>query len=95
MGYIEKEELEIKLEMCADLGVKPLFIMRYSPKTYNKLIYECGGFALLYEAQIYELSQERLVKKMKEVLGLPVDCPKTIPSGIIDRFERWHRSKIV
>lgn len=38
LGYIEKEELEIKLEMCAYLGIKPLFIMRYSPKTYNRMI---------------------------------------------------------
>lgn len=95
LGYIEKEELEIKLAMCAYLGIKPLFIMRYSPKTYNKLIYDFGGFALLYEVQIYELSQEKLVKKIKEVLGLPVDCPKAIPTGIVDRFERWHKSKVV
>jgi len=49
LGYIDKEELEIKLEMCAFSGIKPLFIMRYSPKTYNKLIYDSGGFALIFE----------------------------------------------
>ncbi len=90
LSYIEKEELEIKLDMCDYLGIKPLFIMRSSPKTYNKMIIERGGFALLYEAQIYELSQESLVKKMKKVLGLPVVCSKAIPDGIIDRFENWH-----
>jgi len=37
LGYIDKEELQIKLEMCSFWGIKPLFIMRYSPKTYNKL----------------------------------------------------------
>jgi len=58
LGYIQKEELEIKLEMCETLGLKPLFIMRYSPKTYNKMIIDKGGFALLFESQIYELSQE-------------------------------------
>jgi hypothetical protein len=36
LGYIGKEELEIKLEMCAFWGIRPLFIMRHSPKTYNK-----------------------------------------------------------
>ena len=94
LGYIEKVELEIKLEMCAYWGIKPLFIMRYSPKNYNKMIYDNGGFALIYEAQIYELSQEKLVKKIKDILGLPVVCSKSIPDGIIDRFERWHKSKI-
>lgn len=95
LGYIDKEELEIKLEMCEFLGLRPLFIMRYAPKTYNKLIYERGGFALIFETQIYELSQEKLVQKMKEVLGLPVICSKAIPGGIIDRFEKWHMRKKV
>lgn len=93
LGYIDKGELEIKIEMCEFLGLRPLFIMRYAPKTYNKLIYERGGFALIFETQIYELSQEKLVQKMKEVLGLPVICSKAIPGGIIDRFEKWHIRK--
>lgn len=93
LGYIDKEELEIKLEMCDFFEIKPLFIMRYAPKSYNKMIYDHEGFALLYETQIYELSQEKLVQKMKSVLGLPVDCPKAIPEGIIDRFEKWHIKK--
>jgi hypothetical protein len=90
LGYIDKEELEVKLEMCAYFGIKPLFIMRYSPKSYNKMIYENGGFALIFETQIYELSQGKLVEKIKNVLGLPVICSKAIPDGIIDRFEKWH-----
>lgn len=90
LGYIEKAELEIKLEMCQHLGVRPLFIMRYSPKSYNKMIYESGGFAMIFETQIYELSQEKLVRKMKDVLGMPVVSSKGIPDGIIDRFEKWH-----
>lgn len=95
LGYIEKEELEIKLEMCKYLKLRPLFIMRYSPKTYNKMIIDQGGFALIYESQIYELSQENLVKKIKENLGLPVDCPKSIPDGIIKRFDNWHKRQIL
>lgn len=95
LGYIDNEELKIKIEMCAHFGIKPLFIMRYSPKTYNNLINENGGFALIFETQIYELSQEKLVQKIKDVLGLPVICSKAIPDGIIDRFERWHNKSNV
>ena len=93
LGYIDKEELQIKLEMCSFWGIKPLFIMRYSPKTYNKMIIDYGGFSLIFETQIYELSQERLVQKIKDELGLPVICSKAIPGGIIDRFEKWHNRK--
>lgn len=94
LGYIEKEELDVKLEMCEFLKLKPLFIMRYSPKTYNEMIYKQGGFALIFETQIYELSQERLVNEIKENLGLPVICSKAIPDGIIDRFEKWHKKNV-
>ncbi len=95
LGYIEKEELEIKMEMCDFWGIKPLFIMRYSPKTYIKMIYERGGFALIFETQIYELSQEKLVEKIRKNLELPVICSKAIPNGIIDRFDKWHKRKIM
>jgi hypothetical protein len=92
LGYIDKDELGIKLDMCSFLGLKPLFIMRSSPKTYNHQIYDRGGFALLFETQIYELSQQELVNKIKEELGLPVICSKAIPDGIIGRFEKWHNN---
>jgi hypothetical protein len=94
LGYIDKEELDIKIEMCDFLNIKPLFIMRYAPKPYIKLIYENGGFALLFETQIYELGQVELVEKIKEVTGMPVICTKSIPDGIIDRFEKWHKTKV-
>lgn len=93
LGYIRKEELEIKLEMCEHLRVKPLFIMRWSPKTYNKMIIDKGGFALIFGSQIYELSQAKLVERLKAELGLPVDCPKAIPDGILERFLKWHERK--
>lgn len=82
-----------KLEMCEYLGLKPLFIMRWSPKTYNKMIIDRGGFALIFGCQIYELSQAKLVKRLRGELGLPVDCPKAIPEGILKRFENWHKKK--
>lgn len=31
---------------------------------------------------------------LKDILGLPVVCPKSIPTGIIDRFEKCHLSKV-
>ena len=93
LGYITMDELKIKLEMCEHLRLKPLFIMRGSPKTYNYMIIEKGGYAMIFESQIYELSQAKLVERLKAGLGLPVDCPKAIPAGILERFLRWHERK--
>lgn len=90
LAYIDKKELDIKLDMCNFLQIRPLFIMRYSPKTYNDMIIRAGGFVLLFKTQIYDLSQKKLVEKIKNTLGYDVDCPRAIPSGIIDRFEKWH-----
>jgi hypothetical protein len=90
LSCIDEDELDIKLNMCASLGVKPLFIMRGSPKWYNYRIWQAGGYAMIFEVQIYPFGQQDLVKRIRETLGLPVDCPKAVPDGIIDRFMRWH-----
>jgi hypothetical protein len=95
LPYIGKEEFAIKLEMCEFFGVRPLFIMRFSPKTYNKTIIDRGGFALIFKSQIYDLSQKALVDKLKNELGLPADCPRAIPDGILERFRRWHEAHLL
>jgi hypothetical protein len=92
-SYIDSDELDIKLKICDYLGIKPLFIMRGSPKHYNNMIYEAGGYAMIFVAQIYPFGQRDLVKRIKETLGLEADCPSAIPDGIIDRFIKWHEKQ--
>ena len=53
-----------------------------------------GGVAIIFEAQIYPFGKEDLVKRIKDTLELPVDSPKAIPSGIIDRFMNLHKRSI-
>lgn len=93
--YIDEGELRVKLSMCDFLDIRPLFIMRGSPKSYNYEIIKQGGYAMIFEAQIYPFGQEDLVQKIRQVLGLPVDCPKAIPEGIIDRFINWHKKRVL
>lgn len=93
LGYIEKDELLTKLDICEHLGLRPLFIMRGSPKTYNKMIIDKGGYAMIFVSQIYEMSQAKLVDRLKTELGSPVDCPVAIPDGILERFNAWHERK--
>lgn len=92
--YIDEEELSIKLEICDYLRLRPLFIMRYSPKSYNFKVIKSGGYAMIFEKQIYPFGQKSLVKKITEILGMPVDCPRAIPDGIIYRFIKWHNKQI-
>jgi hypothetical protein len=88
--YIRAEELNSKLNMCDYLGIKPLFIMRYAPKTYIHRINKRGGFALLFKTQIYPLGFERLVERINGELGLPVVCTGAIPESTMQRFMMWH-----
>jgi hypothetical protein len=92
LPYIPKEELQIKLEMCEFFGIRPLFIMRSAAKTYMWEIIKRGGYGMPFKSQIYDLSQKALVEKMKKELGLPVDCPRAIPDGILERFRLWHEA---
>jgi hypothetical protein len=49
LGYIEKSELEVKVKMCKFLGLRPLFIFRFAPKSYINLVREEGGFTLIFK----------------------------------------------
>lgn len=88
--YIPHRELDVKLEICDFLGIKPVFIMRGSPKSYNYDVIGQGGFVLIFEMQVYPFGSRELVNRIREVLDMPVDCPRAIPEGIIERFVRWH-----
>ncbi len=52
-AYIGREEMYIKIQLCRHLGIKPLFIMRWAPKSYVEVIRKAGGFGLLYETQLF------------------------------------------
>jgi hypothetical protein len=72
----------------------PVFIVRSAPKSYVHRVAEAGGFTLVFEAQVYPFGHDGLVAAIRNELGLPVDCPRAIPTGIIDRFEKWHKKKV-
>jgi hypothetical protein len=91
LEYISREELSIKLKMCAFLGLRPVFIMRSSPKTYNFQVVEAGGYAWIFASQIYPPGHESLASAVTGVLGLPALCSYGIPSGMVERFEKFHK----
>jgi len=93
-SYIDKKELDVKIKMCKFLEIRPLFIMRYAPKSWINEIYEEGGMALIFETKIFELSQIDLVNRIKSVLSLPAICSGAIPEGIKSRFENWHNKQV-
>lgn len=92
--YIEREELETKIEMCKFLGVRPLFIMRAAAKSYINEIINAGGFALIFRWHLYPFGMRELAKVIREELEMPADCPRRIEAGTIDRFVHWHEKQL-
>jgi len=62
-NYISRYELLTKLSLCRHLGLIPLFIMRFAPKSYMYEIYKNGGFGLLFEEQIYPWGHTALLNE--------------------------------
>lgn len=93
-NYIQRGELRIKLEMCRHLGLRPLFIMRFAPKSYIEDIRRAGGFTLLFEHQIYPFGFIKFMREVREALGLKVQCPRDFKEGDIQRLLNWHDKKL-
>ncbi len=93
LGYIEIEELRLKIQMCRELGLIPLFIVRMAPKSYVKLVEEAGGFTLIFKYQLYPFGQKAFADEVREKLGLPTDSPLRIAEGTMKRLLDWHLKK--
>lgn len=93
-NYISYEELHTKIKLCKHLGVIPLFIMRFAPKSYMFDIYKAGGFGLLFEQQLYPWGHSELLGAVRQTLGLKVQCPRDIQEGDIRRLLNNHAKRL-
>ncbi len=91
LGYMDKKEFDIKIQICQFFGIRPLFVVRMMPRTWIYELNQAGGFALILKYQLYPWSHHELAKRVAKELGLPVDAPKSIEEGTMMRFLRWHR----
>ena len=93
-NYISRYELRLKTKLCRHIGVRPLFVMRFAPKSYIEEVRKAGGFTLLFEDQIYPFGFYKLMQKVRASLGLKVQCPRDFKEGDIQRFSNWHDKKL-
>lgn len=94
LGYMDYDELKIKIRLCKYLGLKPVFVARMLPRTWINEIIKSGGFALILKYQLYPLTHKELAKRIQKKFGLPVDAPKMIEDGTMERFMKWHRKNV-
>jgi len=91
LSYIPFNELSLKAKICQFLGLRPLFIVRASPKHYIEFIRRIGGFTLVFGFQLYPFGSQQLAHRVRDRLSLPVDTPSRIADGTIQRLVNWHK----
>ncbi len=88
-AYIPLEEMQLKVKLCAHLGVRPLFIVRAAAKSYIDKVRDAGGFTLVFRNQIFPVGFEARMRGLTELM-LPAACLGSIPEGTIQRFVNYH-----
>jgi hypothetical protein len=94
LPYMPHAELEVKLALCRAIGVTPVFVARMLPKSWINEIIDAGGFALILGWQLYPPSHRELARRVRVGLGLPVDSPRALEAGTIQRFVSWHEGRL-
>jgi predicted RecB family endonuclease len=94
LGYMREDELDLKVQLCELLGITPLFVVRYMPKTWLYRVQQAGGYVLILKYQMYPLSHLELARAVREELGLPIQAPAALWDSTVHRFTSWHDRRV-
>jgi hypothetical protein len=89
LGYMDVKEFVAKIRMCLHLGIKPVFAVRYLPRTWSEALIHAGGYAMIMKFQFYPWTHKALADEIRTKLKLPVDTPRRIEDGTMQRFNKW------
>jgi hypothetical protein len=89
LGYLDLREFVTKVRLSRHIGVIPVFAVRALPKTWAYALIQAGGYAMIMGYQFYPWTHKDLAANINKRLGLPVDAPKRIEQGTMQRFENW------
>ncbi len=94
LPYINDKEFRIKLAICNHLQIFPVFVVRAMPRVWVQDVVKRGGFALVLRYQLYPLSHKSFADEVRTRLGLPVDAPRALYDGTMQRFVSWHERQL-
>lgn len=94
LSYMDQDEFKIKIKLCEKLGICPVFAVRMIPNHWISELSRKGGFALILKYQLYPWSLKDLAKRIVEELDLPVDTPRRLEDGTMERFVKWHQKQV-
>jgi hypothetical protein len=75
--------------MALHLNIRPVFAVRALPKTWADAVIQAGGYAMILQYQFYPWTHTGLASEIRERLQLPVDTPRKIEDGTMQKFENW------
>ena len=90
--YIEDDLLDTKLNICAQLGIIPLFVFRQAPLRQMEKVKNQGGIILILRTKVFPLGYERLVKSIWETMRLPVSIWRDFPPKIDKVLQKYHQT---
>jgi hypothetical protein len=93
LSYMDREEFTTKIALAEHLEVVPGFAVRMLPKSWMKELIDHGGYGMILKYQLYPWTHGELAKRVAKELGLPVDSPRALADGTMDRFVTWHGKK--
>jgi hypothetical protein len=94
LGYMREDELNLKMQLCDFIGVTPVFVVRFMPKTWFYRVQQAGGYVLMLKYQMYPLSHVELARAVREELGLPIHAPAALWDSTVRRFTDWHTARV-
>jgi len=95
LGYMDHDEMVVKMDMVDFLGLRAVVVCRMLPKNWTwEIINERRGFALILKWQLYPWTHRELARRVHRELGLPVDSPRRLEEGTTSRFLKWHSRQV-
>ena len=90
LPYMEREDFDRTIEICKELDLRCVHVVRRNPEPWLLELRDLGGFTLMLDFQLYPPLLGDLVQRISTGLKLPVDCPRTLWDGTMKRFLDWH-----
>jgi hypothetical protein len=94
LGYMDREEFLLKIKLCERLEIFPVFVCRMLPRSWIFELMQLRGFALILKYQLYPWTHRDLAKRVNQALNLPVDAPRFLYEGTMNRFLKWHSKNL-
>jgi len=88
--YLDDDLFDIKLEICAHFGIRPLFFFRMASYDQIEKADNQGGRILIFKSKIFPPGNEQLVRNIWNMMRLPVSTWSDVPAPIIRNLLAYH-----